>query len=170
MQLLTRIGSRSAWLKADISKVNDIKCLMESVRRDYGHIDVLFANAGTSHCPPLRETDEASFDALVDLNLKGMFFTCVYALPLLAPGASIILTASAAAEMGRLGDPLYAASKAAVRSLARGFGNDPDILANKIRVNAISPRSSQDAAYSHRVPATRRRCVRQCCTANGALG
>jgi NAD(P)-dependent dehydrogenase (short-subunit alcohol dehydrogenase family) len=105
----------------------------------YGRIDVLFANAGTSHCPPFREVDESAFDAMLGLNFKGVFFTVQRALPLLARGASVILTGSVAADLGRWGDPLYAASKAAVRSLARTFANDEALAMRQVRFNVLSP-------------------------------
>ncbi len=136
---IARIGPRACAISADVAVVSDIERVMDTVARRHGRIDVLFANAGTSHCPPLRETDEHAFDTLMDLNLKGVFFTCVRAIPLLSENASVILTGSAAADMGRLGDPLYAASKAAVRSLARGFASDPGLIAKKVRVNVLSP-------------------------------
>lgn len=136
---LAEIGCHSTGVVADVSKIADIERVIEVVAKRHGRIDVLLANAGTSHCPPLRETDEAAFDAIVNLNFKGAFFTVVRALPLLSTAASVILTGSAAAEMGRLGDPLYAATKAAVRSLVRTLANDEDLTANQIRFNVLSP-------------------------------
>lgn len=136
---LTSIGSLATGIVADVSKIEDIERVMEEVAKRHARIDILLANAGTSHCPPMRETDEAAFDAIVDLNFKGTFFTVVRALPLLSDGASVILTGSAAADMGRLGDPLYAATKAAVRSLARTLANDEDLAARQIRFNVLSP-------------------------------
>ncbi|WP_158939040.1 SDR family NAD(P)-dependent oxidoreductase [Burkholderia sp. S171] len=133
------IGERTFGIVADVSNVSDIDHVMSTVRARHGRIDVLFANAGMSHSPTLRLVDEAAFDAMVGLNFKGVFFTCVRSLPLLSNDASIILTGSAAADMGRLGDPVYAATKAAVRSLARTLANDSELTGKRIRVNVLSP-------------------------------
>lgn len=133
------ISPRALGVVADLSKIEDIERVMEEVAKHHGRIDVLMVNAGTSECPPIRETDEAAFDAIVGLNFKGAFFTVVRAIPLLSNNASVILTGSASAEIGRLGDPLYAATKAAVRSLARTFANDEALTAKKIRFNVLSP-------------------------------
>jgi NAD(P)-dependent dehydrogenase (short-subunit alcohol dehydrogenase family) len=101
-------------------------------------IDVLIANAGASNAPELWETTEAQFDQVVDANFKSTFFTVTETRHLLARNASVILTSSVAHDRGRLGDPLYGAVKAAVRSLGRGFAADPEFLERRIRVNTIS--------------------------------
>jgi NAD(P)-dependent dehydrogenase (short-subunit alcohol dehydrogenase family) len=133
------IGLQASAVAADISKLEDIDRVMSVVSARYGRIDVLLVNAGTSHSPPLREVDESVFDTMIDLNFKGAFFTVQRALPLLAAEASVILTGSAAADLGRWGDPLYAASKAAVRSLARTFANDEAMALRQVRFNVLSP-------------------------------
>lgn len=138
-EALISIGPRASGVVADVSNLAGIDRVITAVSERHGHIDVLFANAGASHSPPLREVDEAAFDALIGLNFKGVFFTITRALPLLAQGASVILTGSAAADMGRWGDPLYAASKAAVRSLARTFANDEELTLRGVRFNVLSP-------------------------------
>jgi NAD(P)-dependent dehydrogenase (short-subunit alcohol dehydrogenase family) len=138
-QAVQAIGERAFGLVADVSNVAEIERVMSAVSSRHGLIDVLLANAGTSHTPSLQEVDGAAFDAIIGLNFKGVFFTCVRALPLLATDASIILTGSAAADMGRLGDPLYAATKAAVRSLARMLANETKVTSRRIRVNVLSP-------------------------------
>lgn len=133
------IGLQASAVAADISKLEDIDRVMSVVSARYGRIDVLLVNAGTSHSPPLREVDESAFDTMIDLNFKGAFFTVQRALPLLAAEASVILTGSSAADLGRWGDPLYAASKAAVRSLARTFANDEAMALRQVRFNVLSP-------------------------------
>lgn len=133
------LGLQASAVAADISKLEDIDRVMSVISARYGRIDVLLVNAGTSHSPPLREVDESAFDTMIDLNFKGAFFTVQRALPLLAAEASVILTGSAAADLGRWGDPLYAASKAAVRSLARTFANDEAMALRQVRFNVLSP-------------------------------
>jgi NAD(P)-dependent dehydrogenase (short-subunit alcohol dehydrogenase family) len=133
------IGPGTRTLVADMARVSDVQRVFDQVADGFGHLDVLMANAGTSHTPALDEVDEAAFDAMCDLNFKGVFFTLVHAMPVLATGASVVITGSAAADMGRLADPLYAATKAAVRSLARTFATQEAFVARGIRVNVLSP-------------------------------
>lgn len=125
--------------QADVSKPEDIKRVMAQLAEKWGRLNLLFANAGISECPPLQETSEAFFDELMGINVKGVFFTFKEALPLFSEAASAIFTSSVAHSKGRPGDPLYSASKAAVRSLARTLAADEQVLAKKIRVNVVSP-------------------------------
>jgi NAD(P)-dependent dehydrogenase (short-subunit alcohol dehydrogenase family) len=112
---------------------------MARIAAHFGGIDILFANAGVSDVPSFAETTEAVFDAFIAINVKGVFFTAMHALPWLRDGASIILTGSVAARKGRPGDPLYAASKGAVRSFGRTLAMSEDLLARRIRVNVLTP-------------------------------
>ncbi len=126
-------------IAADVGEVSEIERVMSEVERTHGGIDVLFANAGMSDCPPVAETDSAFFDRIIAVNLKGTFFSFARALPLLRSGASVVFTATATHARGRPGDPLYLASKAAVRSLARSLAADEEVLRRRVRVNVVSP-------------------------------
>src|SRR4051794_7539588 len=64
-------GGAAFTVSADVALVADIERVMAEVKRVHGGIDVLFANAGMSECPPLAETDSAFFDKLMGINLKG---------------------------------------------------------------------------------------------------
>ncbi|HEX4354459.1 MAG TPA: SDR family oxidoreductase [Polyangiales bacterium] len=134
-QAAVALGVGAVALQADVAKPSELACAIES----FGPFDVLFANAGVSETPPLLETTEADFDAFIAINLRGVFFSVVHARPRLRDGASIILTGSVAARKGRPGDPLYAASKGAVRSLGRTLGVMEEIVARRIRVNVLTP-------------------------------
>ena len=74
---------------------------------------------------------------LADVNFKGVFFTVQRALPYLNDGASIILTSSTVSDKGMATTSAYAATKGAVRSLARGLSSE--LLEGDIRVNVLSP-------------------------------
>lgn len=112
--------------------------LADELRRRSLRLDVLFANAGASNAPPLWETTDAAFDATIASNLKGPFFTVIELFELLRDDASVILTSSVGAHLGRIGDPLYAAAKAGVRTLARGLAAQETFLRRGVRVNALS--------------------------------
>jgi NAD(P)-dependent dehydrogenase (short-subunit alcohol dehydrogenase family) len=124
---------------ADLCHEEDVDRLMDAVAARHGHIDLLFANAGVSDAPPLRETTRADVDRLLDTNVRSVFTTIVRALPLMARGGAVVATSSVAEAKGRPADPLYAASKAAVRSLVRTLALDEDVLARGVRVNAVTP-------------------------------
>ena len=130
-------------ISADAASVAGIEAIIKKVNTVYGRIDVLFANAGMSECPPVLETDEQFFEEIININVKGVFFLFTRAFPVLSEGASIIFTSSVAHSKGRPGDPLYSMTKAAVRSLGRTLALDEDVLAKKIRVNTLSPGTIQ---------------------------
>jgi NAD(P)-dependent dehydrogenase (short-subunit alcohol dehydrogenase family) len=121
----------------DVSNLEDLEKLYAIVREKHGHIDVLFANAGAGTVAPLAVATEAHFDKTFDVNVKGMFFTVQKALPLFRNGGSIILNSSVSNVKGLANFTAYAASKAAVRSFARGW--TMELLDRKIRVNCMSP-------------------------------
>jgi NAD(P)-dependent dehydrogenase (short-subunit alcohol dehydrogenase family) len=85
------------------------------------------------------ERDRGPRSSRADANVRSVFFTVVRALPLLVPGGAVVVTSSVAEAKGRPGDPLYAASKAAVRSLVRTLALDEAVLARRVRVNAVTP-------------------------------
>ena len=131
------IGSNVSGIQGDVAKLADLDRLYATVRQQKGHIDILFANAGTGQFAALGAITEEHFDKTFNANVKGLLFTVQKALPLLRDGSSIILNASIVASTGASAFSVYSASKAAVRSFARTFTSD--LKDRKIRVNAISP-------------------------------
>jgi NAD(P)-dependent dehydrogenase (short-subunit alcohol dehydrogenase family) len=131
------IGRNVTTVTGDVSNLEDLDRLYAVVKEKHGHIDVLFANAGGGTIAPLATSTEAQFDQTFDINVKGLFFTVQKALPLFKDGGSIILTSSNANVLGVPGLTAYAASKAAVRSFARGW--TVELKDRKIRVNSMSP-------------------------------
>jgi NAD(P)-dependent dehydrogenase (short-subunit alcohol dehydrogenase family) len=132
-----RVGSSVLAVQGDVSKMADLDRLFATIKDKYGHLDVLFANAGFGKVVPLGQVTEEQFDREFATNVKGLFFTVQKALPLLRDGASIILNASIAAHKGMEGMSVYSATKAAVRSFARTWTTD--LRERKIRVNSLSP-------------------------------
>jgi len=131
------IGRNVTTVAGDVSRLEDLDRLYVAVKEKHGHIDVLFANAGAGTIAPLAVATEAHFDQTFDVNVKGLFFTVQKALPLFKDGGSIILNSSVTNVMGVPTFTVYAASKAAVRSFARGWA--AELKGRKIRVNTISP-------------------------------
>src|SRR5499425_1114944 len=112
------IGNGALAIQADVAKLADLDKLYREVSQKLGKIDVLFVNAGVARNVPLAETAESTFDEQFDINIKGAYFTIQKALPLLNDGASVILNTSVVENRGTPGTSVYAASKAALRSLA----------------------------------------------------
>ncbi|WP_420139526.1 glucose 1-dehydrogenase [Sphingomonas sp.] len=131
------IGGKVTTVAGDVTSLADLDRLYAVVKEKYGHIDLLFANAGWGEVAPLEAATEEHFDKTFDLNAKGTFFTVQKALPLFRDGGSIILTASVANVRGDPAFSAYAAAKAAVRTFARGW--TVELKDRKIRVNSMSP-------------------------------
>ncbi|GAB4055127.1 SDR family NAD(P)-dependent oxidoreductase [Spirosoma litoris] len=139
----TEIGHNVMTICADASYLADIDAIVAKAKETFGRIDILFANAGMSECPPILETDERFFNEIMAINVKGVFFLFTKAFPLLTQHASVIFTSSVAHSKGRPGDPLYSMTKAAIRSLGRTLAMDEDVLAKNVRVNTVSPGTIQ---------------------------
>src|SRR3954463_5560953 len=131
------IGSNVTGVQGDVSKLADLDRLYETVKREKGRVDVVFANAGGGEFLPLGQITEAHVDKWFGINVKGLLFTVQKALPLMSEGASVILNASIVSIKGMPAFSVYSATKAAVRSFARPWTTD--LKDRKIRVNAISP-------------------------------
>ncbi|MDT0613810.1 SDR family NAD(P)-dependent oxidoreductase [Streptomyces lancefieldiae] len=132
------IGSaRVTAVAGDVTDLADLDRLYDAVRARGKGLDVVFANAGTALLAPLEQITEEHIDQIFGVNVRGTLFTVQKALPLLNDGASVILNASTAGDNGAEAFSLYAASKAAVRSFARGWANE--LKGRGIRVNAVSP-------------------------------
>jgi len=131
------LGSSVTAVQSDVANLADLDKLFAVVKQTKGRIDVLFANAGIAESAPLGEITEDHFDRQFDINVKGTLFTVQKALPLLAEGASIILTSSVVGSKGFPSRSVYSVTKAALRSFARTW--TADLKARKIRVNVVSP-------------------------------
>jgi NAD(P)-dependent dehydrogenase (short-subunit alcohol dehydrogenase family) len=142
-QAIASIGPHASAVVADVANLVALEAAICDAAARMNGIDVLFANAGVSDLPLLAETTEAAFDAIMDVNLKGAVFTGVYALSALRMAASVILTGSVAGRKGRPGDPVYAATKGAIRSFARTLAMEEDLLARRIRVNVVTPGATE---------------------------
>src|SRR5215471_16387946 len=136
-QAAKEIGPETLAVQGDVTDLSSLDRLFSRVRDRFGSVDALFVNAGVARFAPVAEVTVQQYDELLDTTLKGSYFTVQKALPLLNPGASIILTTTAADTLGLPGSSVYAASKAAVRSLARTLS--AELIERKVRVNAIAP-------------------------------
>jgi NAD(P)-dependent dehydrogenase (short-subunit alcohol dehydrogenase family) len=131
------IGRNVTGVRGDASKLDDLDRLFDTVKREKGKIDILYASAGWGEAVPLGEVTEQHFDAIFDLNVRGTLFTVQKALPLFNDGGSIFMTGSVASVKGFPGFSVYSASKAALRSFARTWLNE--LKRRNIRVNVLGP-------------------------------
>lgn len=124
-------------LIADQGRLADISRLADEVKDKFGKIDILFLNAGVANFSPVEQASEEHYDAVMDLNVKGVFFTVQKFLPLLNDGSSIIFNTSVNAVLGVPGSSVYSASKAALLAINKVLAKE--LSPRKIRVNAVSP-------------------------------
>lgn len=134
---LKEIGGNATGVLADSTNNDDLDRLFAQVTAEAGRVDVLYANAGGGTMLPLGQITEEQISDIFERNVTGVIFTVQKALPLLSKGSSIILAGSSASIEGIAAFSVYAASKAAVRSLARGWIQD--LKDTGIRVNVLSP-------------------------------
>lgn len=134
---IKELGAGVVAVRSDVSKLSDLDTLFNAVVKKLGRIDVLFANAGIAKFALLSDVSEDAYDDTFDINVKGAFFTIQKAVPHLNDNASIILNSSFVNQAGVSTTSVYAASKAAVRSLARGISSE--LASRGIRVNVVSP-------------------------------
>jgi NAD(P)-dependent dehydrogenase (short-subunit alcohol dehydrogenase family) len=131
------IGRNVTGVQGDVSELADLDRLYETVKNEKGRIDVLFASAGQGEFARIEEVTEDHFDKTFGVNVRGTLFTVQKALPLFSDGGSIIMNGSIAGIKGFPAFSVYSASKAAVRSFARGWL--VELKDRKIRVNVLSP-------------------------------
>lgn len=131
------IGDSATGISGDASNLDDLDRVMDSVSAHGGGLDVLVANAGGGAFAPLEEATYADFAATFNGNVAGTLFTVQKALPLLKEGSSVVVVGSTEATEGTPSFGVYAASKAAIRSLARTWA--AELVDRKIRVNTLVP-------------------------------
>lgn len=131
------LGAGAVGFRSDVRKVEDLEALGRKAKETFDRVDVLFANAGVGGFASLEALTEAQYDEQFDTNVKGVLFTVQKLLGLLKPGSSVILNASAVHGKGLAAASVYAATKGAVRSLARSLA--AELSPKGIRVNALSP-------------------------------
>jgi NAD(P)-dependent dehydrogenase (short-subunit alcohol dehydrogenase family) len=131
------LGAVVQVVASDAADLAAQRALAQTVGQAFGQLDVLFVNAGVAKLQPFETWDEPAFDRSMEINFKGPFFLIQALLPLFAKPASIVLNTSVNAHIGMANTAVYAATKAALLSLARTLSGE--LIGRGIRVNAISP-------------------------------
>ena len=133
-------------VQTDVSQLRELDNLFQHVKTKYGKINALFANAGVALFKPTTEVDDKFFDNQFNTNVRGLYFTVAKALPLMAKGSAVVLNASVVNIKGIAGASVYAATKAAVRSLARSW--TAEIPVEQVRFNVLSPGPIETPIYA----------------------
>ena len=131
------IGAGATGIRADVSNLDDLDKVADAIAAGGRGLDVVFANAGGGELATLPDITVEHFANTFMINVGGILFALQKVLPLLNTGASIVLTGSTAAYGGRPGMSVYAASKAAIRSLGRTLA--AELVDRGIRVNTVVP-------------------------------
>ena len=134
---IAALGENAAGIQADSGKLDDLDRIYAEIKKEKGKLDIVFANAGIYQQMPYDLVTEEFYDASVDINAKGVFFTIQKAIPLMDKNGSIILNGSFIGSSGFPGMSVYGATKAAVRSFARTF--TAELRGAGPRINVISP-------------------------------
>jgi len=140
VRLIKQAGGNGMFVKTDVSRETDVQSLIEQTLKQFGRLDVAFNNAGIEQIPePLTQTTEATYDRIIDINVKGVWLSMKHEIPamLKTGGGSIVNTSSVAGLIGMGGISVYVASKHAVLGLTKAVALE--YAKQGIRVNAVAP-------------------------------
>jgi 3-oxoacyl-[acyl-carrier protein] reductase len=137
---IERAGGQALAIRADVSKAADNEAVVGQTVARWGRLDIFFANAGVPQFPtPIEDVEEATFDRIMSVNVKGVFLGAKYALRVMKRQKSgvFLVTASTSAIRPRPGVQSYSASKGAVVTLVKSLALESAPFG--VRVIAIAP-------------------------------
>jgi glucose 1-dehydrogenase/3-oxoacyl-[acyl-carrier protein] reductase len=136
---IERLGGKLALVQGDLSKTAECERVVEEAASSLGGLDVLVNNAGITRALDFLETDEATYDEMFDLNIKGYFFCARKAVPYMVKvgGGSIVNITSIHGHAGFPQHAAYAATKGAVNAFTRELAIE--LADRRVRVNAVGP-------------------------------
>ncbi|MBD3649520.1 MAG: SDR family oxidoreductase [Pseudomonadales bacterium] len=146
VQSIMASGAEAHFVKADVSSSDDVKNMVDTCHERYGAIDILVNNAGYAHLSMLMwKIEEKVFEDVFDVNVKGVFLGCKFAIPYMIEqgGGVIINTASVGAVAPRAGLTPYNATKGAVMTMTKGLALE--VARHNIRCNAVNPVAADTA-------------------------
>ena len=149
MKVAAELGANAFAIKCDVTKRADIDALVAATLKHFGTLDIVVNNAGYTHKnQPLLETDEATFDRVVDVNFKSIYHMTMATVPIMRAKkrGCIINIGSVSGMRPRPGLVWYSASKAAVNVLSKAMA--AELGPDNIRVNAVAPVMSPTGMFT----------------------
>ena len=142
---LSAAGSPALAAPADVTKAAEVETAVRATVERWGRLDIVVLNAGTWQGAPLAETSEATWDLLLDLNLKGAFLTLKYAIPWLVAQkrGTVVGIDSLGGRVGQPGSAAYAASKWGLRGLLESAALE--LKPHRVRVSLVGPHMMNSA-------------------------
>ena len=131
------LGENALVIQADAADVEGQKDVANAIGKAFGHLDILFINAGIAEFGPLEQWTEERFDRSFAVNVKGPFFLMQALLPLMSNPASVVLNTSINAHIGMPNSSVYSLTKGALLTFAKTLSGE--LISRGIRVNAVSP-------------------------------
>lgn len=132
-------GGQASGLAVDVSQSAEVRRMVEDAAAAHGRLDILVNNAGYGIAGTVLDTTEEEWNALISVNVNGVFFGCKYAIPIMKRqgGGAIVNTASTTSRIGITDRAAYVTSKGAVAALTRAVALDH--VGDNIRCNAVGP-------------------------------
>ncbi|RDE11551.1 MAG: hypothetical protein C4K48_11355 [Candidatus Thorarchaeota archaeon] len=139
LQLLKKGRDRAEIMKVDVTDSSQVKKMIDYTYKKYGRIDVLIANAGVVRVGPVEDFPDEDYDLLINVNLKGTYYTCKHAILYLKKQrfGSVVTLASVAAHIGQVNHANYCSTKAGILGFTRALALD--LAPYGVRVNSVSP-------------------------------
>jgi 3-oxoacyl-[acyl-carrier protein] reductase len=134
---IVEAGGKAIAVQGDFSKEDEVLRVFDTIKREYGRLDVLVNNAGVYVFGPIEELTAAQFRLHFDLNVFGLMLAVREAVKLMPSGGSIINIGSVAGKMSTPNASVYSATKGAVDSITVSLSKE--LGARNIRVNALNP-------------------------------
>jgi 3-oxoacyl-[acyl-carrier protein] reductase len=149
-EAIERAGGQALALRADVSRGSDNEAAVAAVVARWGRLDVFYANAGVPQAPtPVEDVDEAIFDRIMAVNIRGVFLGAKHAVPVMKRQrvGVILATASTSAIRPRPGVQSYSASKGAVVTLVKSLALE--LAPFGVRAVAIAPVATETPMLPH---------------------
>ncbi|RDE17071.1 MAG: 3-oxoacyl-ACP reductase [Candidatus Thorarchaeota archaeon] len=139
LSLIREGKERATAQKCDVTKSDEVRRMIDSTIAKHKRIDVLVANAGVVRVGPIEDFSDQDYSLLIDVNLRGTFYTCKFAVPYFKKQrhGSIITLASVAAHIGQVNHANYCSTKAGILGFTRALALD--LAPYGVRVNSVSP-------------------------------
>jgi NAD(P)-dependent dehydrogenase (short-subunit alcohol dehydrogenase family) len=130
---------RAEIVRIDVTKAEEVKKMIENTIKKYNQIDILIPNAGVVRVGAVEDFPDSDYDLLINVNLKGVHYTCKYTIPFLKKQKQgvIVIVASVSAHIGQVNHANYASTKAGALAYCRALAMD--LAPYGIRVNSVSP-------------------------------